>query len=176
MEQARFTPSRRAANYHIADVLWTACQIGTAATYTFTNVAANHTISATFAIDTYTITATAGANGSIDPSGATLVSYKQQPDLHDLGHHGWLQHRDVTVDGGSVARYRANTFSNVTANHTIDATFGDITAPALPFISMVSSNPTDDPREAWRYDNGDHHRIGEPAKHQPSRSPEMGQP
>ena len=39
--------------------------VGAVTSYTFTNVTANHTIAASFAINTYTITATAGANGSI---------------------------------------------------------------------------------------------------------------
>ena len=35
---------------------------------------ANHTIDATFAPNTYTITSTAGANGTITPLGATVVN------------------------------------------------------------------------------------------------------
>jgi len=38
-------------------------------------VTANHTIAASFAINTYTITASAGANGSIAPVGAVTVNY-----------------------------------------------------------------------------------------------------
>ena len=49
----------------------------------FTNVTADHTISATFAINTYTITATAGANGSITPAGDTVRQLRWQPVLHD---------------------------------------------------------------------------------------------
>src|SRR5436190_7716 len=42
--------------------------------YTFTNVQGNHTISASFLATTHTITASAGANGSINPSGAVTVN------------------------------------------------------------------------------------------------------
>ena len=49
--------------------------MGAVTSYTFTNVTADHTIAASFAIDTYTITASAGANGSISPSGAMTVNY-----------------------------------------------------------------------------------------------------
>ena len=52
------------ANYHVADVLVDAASVGAVTSYTFTNVTANHTIAASFAIDTYTITASAGSNGS----------------------------------------------------------------------------------------------------------------
>ena len=90
--------------------------------YRFSNVTANHTISATFAINSYTITATAGANGTITPSGATTVNsgasqtYSITPDT---GYHV----ADVFVDGSSVGTVTSYTFSNVTANHTISATF-----------------------------------------------------
>jgi len=96
------------------------------ANYTFTNVTANHTISATFAIKTYTITATAGTNGSISPSGDVSVdcgadqAFKITADYcYDIA--------DVLVDNvsqGAVANY---TFTNVIANHTISATFSVIT-------------------------------------------------
>jgi hypothetical protein len=40
----------------------------------YQHVTANHTIAATFAVDTFTVSATAGANGSISPSGAATVN------------------------------------------------------------------------------------------------------
>ena len=50
----------------IADVLVDGSSVGPVSSYTFNNVTQDHTIAASF---TYTITASAGANGSIDPSG-----------------------------------------------------------------------------------------------------------
>ena len=44
-------------NYHVADVLVDGVSQGALTSFTFTNVLANHSISASFAIDTYTITA-----------------------------------------------------------------------------------------------------------------------
>ncbi|MEI6509176.1 MAG: SdrD B-like domain-containing protein, partial [Bacteroidota bacterium] len=44
------------ANYHILDVLVDDVSISALSTYDFTNISANHTISATFAINTYTVT------------------------------------------------------------------------------------------------------------------------
>jgi len=58
-----------ATGYHIADVLVDGVSVGAVTSYTFSNVTANHTISATFAINTYTLTASAGANGSVTPAG-----------------------------------------------------------------------------------------------------------
>ena len=56
-------------------VLVDAASVGAVTTYTFNNVTANHTISASFAINAYTITASAGADGNIDPTGAVTVNY-----------------------------------------------------------------------------------------------------
>src|SRR5207253_429630 len=61
-------------HYHVADVLVDGVSVGAVTSYTFYNVTAGHTIAASFAIDTYTITASAGANGSISPSGAVSVN------------------------------------------------------------------------------------------------------
>src|SRR5258706_6734 len=62
------------AAHHVADVLVDGSSVGAVTSYTFTNVTATHTIAASFAIDTYTITASAGANGAISPSGAVSVN------------------------------------------------------------------------------------------------------
>src|SRR5205814_1561658 len=62
------------AHYHVADVLVDGVSVGAVTSYTFSNVTADHTIAATFAITTHTITASAGANGSISPSGAVAVN------------------------------------------------------------------------------------------------------
>ena len=59
----------------------TRVSVGAVTSYTFTNVLANHTISASFAINTFTITATAGTNGSIAPSGAVTVIGRSTPSL-----------------------------------------------------------------------------------------------
>src|SRR2546425_12740887 len=71
MSQA-FTISLEGAQ-RSGDVLVDAGAQAAAPSYSFSNVTANHTIAASFSIITYTITASAGANGSITPSGAVSV-------------------------------------------------------------------------------------------------------
>ena len=96
--------------------------IGAVTSYTFTNVTADRTISATFAIDTFTITPTAGAHGSITPAVAQTVEYgadraftiKASVDYYIA---------DVLVDGVSLGPLATHTFTAVAANHTISATF-----------------------------------------------------
>ena len=108
--------------YHVADVLVDGVSVGAVTSYTFTNVTADHTIAASFAIDTFTITATAGANGTITPAGAVTVNYGADQTFTitpDAGYHV----ADVLVDGVSVGAVTSYTFTNVTADHTIAASF-----------------------------------------------------
>src|SRR5205085_11034688 len=107
------TPS---AHYHVADVLVDGVSVGAVSSYTFTNVVANHTISASFAIDTYTITASAGANGSVAPSGATTVDYDGS-QAYTITPNAHYHVADVLVDGVSVGAVSSYTFTNVAANH-----------------------------------------------------------
>ena len=49
--------------------------VSASGSYTFNDVSANHTIEATFTQKTYTITASAGSNGTISRSGSTRVNH-----------------------------------------------------------------------------------------------------
>ncbi|MDP3879409.1 MAG: hypothetical protein Q8Q07_03775, partial [Dehalococcoidales bacterium] len=111
--------------YHVANVLVDGTPVGAVTSYHFTNVTANHTISATFADDTtepYTITASAGANGSIMPSGVVEVNPGDSQTFAIaavIGYHV----ADVLVDGVSVGAVGSYDFDNVMANHTIVVSF-----------------------------------------------------
>ena len=70
----------------------------------------------------FTITATAGAGGAIDPSGAVPVGYGGSQSFAitpDLGYHI----TDVLADSVSVGPVPSYEFTNVTADHTIEANF-----------------------------------------------------
>ncbi len=105
--------------------------------FTFVYVIANHTIDATFEeIPTYTITATAGENGTITPAEVTveegenaeftitpaegyeIASVIVDADTEDEEDVS----EELTYDDG-IFTY---TFENVTANHTIHATFREL--------------------------------------------------
>jgi hypothetical protein len=108
--------------YSVADVLVDGSSVGAVTTYTFTNVQASHTISATFAIIPYTITASAGAGGSISPSGSVGVSCGATQGFTITPDPCYLI-ADVLVDGSSIGAASNYTFTNVQANHTIAASF-----------------------------------------------------
>ncbi len=109
--------------FAVDDVVVDGVSVGAVASYTFSNVTANHSISASFhAVPTYTITASAGAGGSISPSGAVLVSEGSSQTFTITPQTGYSI-AALTVDASPVAIVSAYTFPNVTADHTISATF-----------------------------------------------------
>lgn len=73
-------------------------------------------------IPNYTITATAGTDGSISPTGASTVQQAQSL-AYTITPNANCTIADVKVDGVSVGAVTSYTFTNVTANHTIAATF-----------------------------------------------------
>ncbi|MGC8763048.1 MAG: hypothetical protein ACP5VN_05360, partial [Acidobacteriota bacterium] len=115
--------------------------VGPVASYTFTDVQADHTLAAFFAPDAvlFTITATAGPGGAVSPSGAVSVpqggsqAFTVTPDP---GHHT----TDVLVDGTSVGPVASYTFTDVQADHTLAASFApDPNEP--PLIQGLSADP-----------------------------------
>jgi hypothetical protein len=115
-----------AANYHISDVTVDNAPVGAVSSYTFTTVSANHTISATFALNSmFTITASSGSNGSISPSGAVTVN-SGASQTFTITPAANYQISNVQVDNASVGQVSSYTFTTVSANHTIAATFASI--------------------------------------------------
>ena len=110
------------SGYRIADVLVDGSSVGAVSSFTFTNVNSSHTISASFAANTYIITASAGVGGTITPSGSVSVNHGANQTFTITPNTGYTV-SNVVVDGSSVGAVTTYTFSNVTAVHTISATF-----------------------------------------------------
>ncbi|MCG8701886.1 MAG: C25 family cysteine peptidase, partial [Bacteroidales bacterium] len=79
-------------------------------------------VSSCNSVQDYTITATAGANGSISPSGNVKVTEGSSQTFTITANTGYKVN-DVLVDGKSKGAKTKHTFTNVKANHTIEATF-----------------------------------------------------
>ncbi|MBN2443177.1 MAG: hypothetical protein JXJ04_17585, partial [Spirochaetales bacterium] len=109
-------------HHHIQDVVIDGISIGPVTEYEFTQVTANHTIHAEFAIDTFLISTNEGENGSITPAGDSVVEYGGSlvyaiaPDEH-------FHIQDVVIDGISIGPVTEYEFTQVTGNHTIHAEF-----------------------------------------------------
>jgi hypothetical protein len=111
-----------AAGYRVADVTVDGASVGARTSYTFNNVQAVHTISASFTLDVYTITAAADVGGSITPSGTTTVN-RGASQTYTITPDAGRTVRSVIVDGANRGAVTSFTFTNITANHTINAYF-----------------------------------------------------
>jgi hypothetical protein len=100
--------------------------------FTVSNITANVTIGANVAINVYTLTGSAGANGTMTNPGASSINYGgtlTYTITPTTGYHV----ADVLVDGASVGAVISYTFNNVTANHTISVSFAaDVVGNQLP--------------------------------------------
>jgi hypothetical protein len=79
-------------------------------------------------LETFEIVASAGAGGSIDPAGTVSVNYGSDQAFTitpDTGYHV----ADVLVDGSSVGAVTSYSFTGVTADHTIQASFSTEPGP-----------------------------------------------
>jgi len=108
--------------YHVDDVLVDGASVGAVSSYTFYYVDADHTIAASFALNTYTITASAGTGGSISPSGDVIATHGDDQSFTIIPNTGY-HILDVLVDGASVGVVASYTFYSVDADHTIAASF-----------------------------------------------------
>jgi F5/8 type C domain/Fibronectin type III domain/Divergent InlB B-repeat domain len=86
----------------------------------------------------YTIAASAGSGGSINPTGSVVISQGASQTFSVKPNTGY-KIAGVTVDGASVGAVSSYTFSNVTANHTIAATF---TASVTSYSITASAGTT----------------------------------
>jgi photosystem II stability/assembly factor-like uncharacterized protein len=112
------------SGYKIKDVIVDGVSVGTVSTYTFDNITADHTIEASFEIS-YLITSSSDDNGSISPEGDVMVNPNSSQTFTIMPNAGY-KIKDVQVDGTSVGAVSIYTFDNVTADHTIEATFEPI--------------------------------------------------
>gem|GEM_PF-829765 len=105
--------------HHIADVLVDGSPIGPVASYKFANVTKNYTITASFALDTFTLAYAAGTGGTLSGVASQTVEYGASGTaveaVANTGHHF------VSWSDGSTANPRTDT--NVKANLSVTATF-----------------------------------------------------
>jgi len=131
--------------------------MGQRKSFTFSDVRANHTLSAAF---TCVLHAQAGYGGSISPNGTTLAPYGSSQTFTITPMPGYSVAK-VMVDGTNVGAVTSHTISKLTSSHTITASFtgpgGGGSVPqqsqiifscltdTLPASGAISSWPTDIP-------------------------------
>ena len=96
--------------------------------YTWSNIAADGTITAVFALNTYTLEASAGPHGSILPTGSIVVAHGTAAEVTATADPGYYI-RSITVDGADTDSFGqgdtnyVHAFTNVTHDHAITALF-----------------------------------------------------
>jgi hypothetical protein len=108
--------------YYVDSIVVDGLYVDSTSSYTFVNVQSDHTLRAKFAATQFAITATAGAHGSISPSGVVMADYGSDVTFTLLPDVGYLVD-SIKVDGVYAGHGLSYTFSNVTGPHTITATF-----------------------------------------------------
>jgi Big-like domain-containing protein/List-Bact-rpt repeat protein len=108
--------------YHVTDVQVDGVSKGAVTTVTLPPVTASVTITATFALNTYTITATSDSRGSMTPPGNASVIHGGSQEFSFTPNLGY-NIVNVIVDGTAQGPLTSYTFSNVTGVHSIKAVF-----------------------------------------------------
>ena len=116
-----------ATGYHIDNVYVDNVSVGAVATYSFSNVTANHTIAAVFAVNDYTITVNQPAHGTITP-GTQTVAYGATPTFTITPNDGYTvgaityNGTNVIANAIQVGNAYVYTVPAVTASTTLTAT------------------------------------------------------
>jgi hypothetical protein len=114
-----FTPD---AHYHVADVIVDSESVGAQSSVTFENVTEDHTVSVSFSIDQFTVSASVtGRNGSVNPASQT-VNYGGTASIDlvpDTGYHV----ASITDNGQTKTIADPYVITNVTAAHTVVVTY-----------------------------------------------------
>ena len=93
---------------------------GEVMTISLENITSNHNLVVTSEPFKYTITTSAGSNGSITPS--ATVNYGSSKTINISPSTGY-EVNEVIVDGVNKGKITTYTFNNITDNHTISVTF-----------------------------------------------------
>ena len=121
--------------YHVANVIVDGSSIGSVTSYMFTNVVADHTISATFTVDTTTSSTSTTTSTTPFTFKITVISAHGSPTVSAYVNAGASFEATVTtpdgnttqrwictgysIDGGKAITGTSYTFTNVKAAHTI---------------------------------------------------------
>ncbi|MGC9384550.1 MAG: SUMF1/EgtB/PvdO family nonheme iron enzyme [Kosmotogaceae bacterium] len=141
----------------VDDMVVDGFSVGSLPSYTFINVTEDHTIYVTFKLKTFIITATAGAGGSIVPSGEITASYGSSKSFEIIPDEGYAV-EDVKVDGSSIGRWTGTWwFHNIKDDHSIHATFKEI--PSTPPDFNMKYVPS---KDFPMGDDEEQNTVGEP--------------
>ncbi|MGC9321688.1 MAG: InlB B-repeat-containing protein, partial [Kosmotogaceae bacterium] len=103
------------------------------------NMDSDESVNVTLTKKTYTITASAGTGGSINPSGSVSVEHGSSKTFIMSPSEGYGV-EDVLVDGESVGPRDTYTFNNITSSHTISVSFSTLPPETYTVTFNVSDS------------------------------------
>ena len=118
--------------YEIVDVQVNGLSMGPLSTFTISNIAADTHINALFAVRTFTVTAQAGAGGTISPEGVNIVDYDGEITFTMTADDCRVL-ESVIIDGEYHAPVESYSLANVTRDHNITAVF----VPAIELLTPL---------------------------------------
>ena len=128
-------------SYNIKEVMVDGKSVGKVESYTFSNVSKNYSIQVIFEGSTFVIDAQAGAGGTIAPFGKVAVMANENKTFKIIPNQNYVI-KDVIVDGISVGAIPSYTFTNISDNHTIVATFEKDISSVNITLSIASRTAT----------------------------------
>ncbi len=118
-QRVEFIPD---TGYRVKSVTVDGVSQGAVSAYTFRQITAAHSIAVEFEKQKFEITASAGAGGSISPSGKQTVEYGSSKTFTFTPNTGY-EVTAVYVDGVNQGRIGSYTFSGITSAHSITVSF-----------------------------------------------------
>ena len=118
--------------YHIAMLTVDGAKVASTSTYTFSSVGADHRIAVVFEKDTFTVTPTAGAHGTIAPDSVQWLNYGSDSATFTITPDRDYYVADVKVDGVSKGGVRGLKLTGVRSSHKVVASFALKRVARLP--------------------------------------------
>ena len=130
--------------------------VGAVSSHSFTNLSDHHSVEAFFIQNSgasYTIVASARANGTINPSGNISVNKGANKSFTITANNGYLVDY-LLIDGSQISARTSYAFNNVSSDHTIEAVFKIVQATTHIISAFSSSNGTINPAGDVVVNNG----------------------
>ncbi|MFC1857340.1 PKD domain-containing protein [Thermodesulfobacteriota bacterium] len=124
--------------YQIENLVVDGVSKGKTSSYMFENVSSDHTIEVSFSIKQYSIHASSGENGTIEPSGLVVVNYGSDQMFVFIPDEGY-QIKEVLVDSENQGTPSSYTFTQINQDHDIAVNFY---IPLPETITVPSDHPT----------------------------------
>ncbi|MGC6456102.1 MAG: family 16 glycosylhydrolase [Coraliomargaritaceae bacterium] len=136
------------SGYEVSGVWVDGISLGSVESYTFESVSANHSIEVVFKLESFSVVASAGKGGSIEPAGTTEV-YRDGGQSYTISPQPGYRISRLLVDGEETTISSQFNFSQVRADRTIHAEF-----EVMPGVTVVALDlgPTDGPLFTGEFD------------------------